>query len=112
MKQGLMLFFLLLSLLSGCSAGQQRDNYIEVSYELCGTNVKIYSVSDDGRLRVVCQDGGNFALSSAKSLKKMQDINLDYCDGQGLGKFSETTSRYLFQCKSGSLLSINKANEA
>ncbi|POF56469.1 hypothetical protein CRN58_24610, partial [Vibrio vulnificus] len=35
-------------------------------------------------------------------------INIDYCDGEGLGKFSETNSYYSFQCKSGSLLSISK----
>ncbi|GAM69963.1 hypothetical protein JCM19236_5261 [Vibrio sp. JCM 19236] len=38
----------------------------------------------------------------------MRDINIDYCSGEGLSKFSESRRYYTFKCKSGTQLSINK----
>jgi len=96
------------ALLTGCASNSQQDNFREASFELCNTEVDIYSVSDDGRVRIVCSDGSKFALDSEKTLDIMRDINIDYCDGEGLGKFSETRSYYSFKCKSGTLLSISK----
>ncbi|HAV6899792.1 TPA: hypothetical protein RQJ43_004733 [Vibrio vulnificus] len=97
------------ALLVGCvQQNTAQDNYREASFELCNTEVKLYSVSKDGRVRIVCADGAKFALNSEETLNVMRDINIDYCDGEGLGKFSETNSYYSFQCKSGSLLSISK----
>lgn len=37
------------ALLAGCSSNTQQDNYREASFELCNTEVNIYSVSDDGK---------------------------------------------------------------
>ncbi|MGD8112445.1 hypothetical protein [Vibrio sp. NTOU-M3] len=96
------------ALMAGCSSNTQQDNYREASFELCNTEVNIYSVSDDGRVRIVCADGSKFALTTEKTLEIMRDINIDYCDGEGLGKFNESRKYYQFQCKSGTLLSISK----
>jgi hypothetical protein len=93
---------------SGCSSNTQQDKFREASFQLCNTEVKIYSTSDDGRVRIVCADGARFALKSEKTLDIMRDINLDYCDGEGLGNFSETDDHYYFKCKSGTALGINK----
>ncbi|CAH8192059.1 MULTISPECIES: hypothetical protein [Vibrio] len=96
------------ALTAGCASNTQQDNYREASFELCNTEVSIYSVSDDGRVRIVCADGSKFALNSEKTLDTMRNINIEYCDGEGLGKFNESTKYYSFQCKSGTLLSIAK----
>lgn len=96
------------TLMVGCASNTQQDNYREASFELCNTEVNIYSVSDDGRVRIVCADGSKFALNSEKTLDTMRNINIEYCDGEGLGKFNESTKYYSFQCKSGTLLSIAK----
>lgn len=96
------------ALTTGCASNTQQDNYREASFELCNTEVSIYSVSDDGRVRIVCADGSKFALNSEKTLNTMRNINIEYCDGEGLGKFNESTKYYSFQCKSGTLLSIAK----
>lgn len=96
------------SLMAGCSSNTQQDNYLEASFELCNTEVDIYSVSDDGRVRIICSDGSKFALTSEKTLETMRDINIDYCDGEGLGKFNESSKYYSFKCKSGTLLNITK----
>ncbi|MGF1907971.1 hypothetical protein L4C38_00790 [Vibrio kasasachensis] len=96
------------TLLLGCSSPSQQDNYREASFELCNTEVDIYSVSDDGRVRILCSDGSKFALTQQNTLETMRDINIDYCDGEGLGKFSESSRYYSFKCKSGTLLSIYK----
>lgn len=93
---------------SGCASNTTQDNYREASFELCNTEVDIYSLSDDGRVRIVCADGAKFALQSESTLETMRDINIDYCDGEGLGKFSESSNYFLFKCKSGTLLSIAK----
>ncbi|MGF1695022.1 hypothetical protein L4D20_22035 [Vibrio kyushuensis] len=93
---------------AGCASNTKQDNFREASFELCNTEVDIYSVSDDGRVRIVCSDGSKFALTSEKTLEVMRDINIDYCDGEGLGKFNESRKYYSFQCKSGTLLSISK----
>jgi hypothetical protein len=94
--------------LTGCASNSTQDNYREASFELCNTEVKIYSLDDDGRVRIVCADGAKFALQSEQTLDVMRDINLDYCDGEGLGKFTESDKYYLFKCKSGATLSIAK----
>ncbi|WP_070968589.1 hypothetical protein [Vibrio sonorensis] len=95
-------------LAAGCASNTKQDNYREASFELCNTEVDIYSVSDDGRVRIVCSDGSKFALNSEETLETMRDINIDYCDGEGLGKFNESRKYYSFKCKSGTLLSISK----
>ncbi len=94
--------------LAGCSSNTKQDNYREASFELCNTEVDLYSVSDDGRVRIACADGSKFALNSEDTLATMRDINIDYCDGEGLGKFSESSKYYSFKCKSGTLLNISK----
>lgn len=93
---------------AGCASNTQQDNFREASFELCNTEVELYSVSDDGRVRIVCADGSKFALTSEATLETMRDINIDYCHGEGLGKFSESRKYYSFKCKSGTLLSISK----
>ncbi|MFV0576311.1 MAG: hypothetical protein ACK5NC_13000 [Vibrio sp.] len=94
--------------LAGCSSQSQEDNYMDASFELCNTEVKVYSTSDDGKVRIVCADGSKFALDNAKTLDTMRDLNANYCSGEGLGQFNETNKYYMFKCKSGSLISINK----
>ncbi|MCL9782812.1 hypothetical protein M9194_15370 [Vibrio sp. S4M6] len=96
------------ALLAGCASNTQQDNYREASFELCNTKVDVYSVSEDGRVRIICSDGSKFALKSEQTLVVMKDINVEYCDGEGLGKFNESRKYYTFSCKSGTLLSINK----
>lgn len=98
----------LAALTAGCASNTKQDNFREASFELCNTEVDIYSVSDDGRVRIVCSDGSKFALNSEETLETMRDINIDYCDGEGLGKFNESRKYYSFKCKSGTLLSISK----
>ncbi|MDA0146885.1 hypothetical protein [Vibrio sp. LaRot3] len=95
-------------ILTACSNSEQQDNFREASFELCNTEVDIYSVSDDGRVRILCSDGSKFALTTENTLETMRDINIDYCDGEGLGKFNESSKYYSFKCKSGTLLSIAK----
>ncbi|EKO3370069.1 hypothetical protein KW419_19230 [Vibrio fluvialis] len=108
MKKLSLLAMLAVAVASGCSSNTTQDNFREASFELCNTEVSIYSVSDDGKVRIVCADGAKFALQSENTLETMRQINIDYCDGEGLGKFSESSSYYLFKCKSGTLLSIAK----
>ncbi|OIQ25987.1 hypothetical protein [uncultured Vibrio sp.] len=103
-----LLALLIAAVTAGCSSNTKQDNFREASFELCNTEVDLYSVSDDGRVRIVCSDGSKFALTSEKTLDVMRDINIDYCDGEGLGKFNESRKYYSFRCKSGTLLSISK----
>lgn len=95
-------------ILAACSTTEQQDNFQEASFELCNSEVDIYSLSDDGRVRILCSDGSKFALNTENTLDTMRDINIDYCGGEGLGKFNESTRYYSFKCKSGTLLSIAK----
>lgn len=108
MKKLSLLAMMAVAIASGCASNTKQDNFREASFELCNTEVNIYSVSDDGKVRIVCADGSKFALQNESTLQTMRDINIDYCDGEGLGKFSESNSYYLFKCKSGTLLSIAK----
>ncbi len=106
-KLGLLGAFALI--LVGCSAkNTQQDNYLDASFELCNTEVQTYSVSDDGKVRIICADGSKFTMNSEETLEIMRDINIDYCTGEGLSKFNESRRYYSFQCKSGTMLSINK----
>lgn len=95
-------------LVTGCSSATKQDNFREASFELCNTEVDLYSVSDDERVRIVCSDGSKFALNSEATLETMREINFNYCDGEGLGKFSESNNYYSFKCKSGTLISLPK----
>ncbi len=107
MKKWTLLFSALL--LAGCAAKPtQQDNYHEASFELCNTKVELYSVSDDGRVRIICADGSKFGLQGEDTIRVMQNINFDYCDGAGLGHFNESSNRYRFKCKDGALMSVNK----
>ncbi|KII80433.1 hypothetical protein [Vibrio renipiscarius] len=94
--------------LTACSSAPKHAHYQEASFELCNAAVDIYSQSDDGRVRILCSDGSKFALNTESTLDTMRDINIDYCHGEGLGKFNESSSYYSFKCKSGTLLSIAK----
>ncbi|MDV7104781.1 hypothetical protein R3X26_10265 [Vibrio sp. TH_r3] len=106
-KISLLGFFSLI--LVGCSSqNTQQDNYLDASFELCNTEVSTYSVSDDGRVRIICADDSKFTMNSEETLEIMRDINIDYCTGEGLSKFNESNRYYSFQCKSGTTLSINK----
>ncbi|MFC1237345.1 hypothetical protein L3V77_13325 [Vibrio sp. DW001] len=106
-KLGLLSFLSLI--LVGCSTqNTQQDNYLDASFELCNTEVRTYSVSDDGRVRIICEDDSKFTMNSEATLEIMRDINIDYCTGEGLSKFNESRRYYSFQCKSGSTISINK----
>ncbi|MEL7293463.1 MAG: hypothetical protein AAGJ67_16275, partial [Pseudomonadota bacterium] len=87
---GLIALTTLVAVTAGCASNTEQDNFREASFELCNTEVDIYSVSDDGRVRIVCSDGSKFALTSEDTLETMRDINIDYCDGEGLGKFNES----------------------
>ncbi|MEK6214490.1 MAG: hypothetical protein N2B00_10405, partial [Vibrio fluvialis] len=87
MKKLSLLAMLAVAVASGCSSNTTQDNFREASFELCNTEVNIYSVSDDGKVRIVCADGAKFALQSENTLETMRQINIDYCDGEGLGKF-------------------------
>ncbi len=42
------------TLTAGCASNTQQDNFREASFELCNTEVDIYSVSHDERVRIVC----------------------------------------------------------
>ncbi len=106
-KLGLLAVFAA-TLMAGCASNTQQDNFREASFELCNTEVDIYSVSHDERVRIVCSDGSKFALNNEDTLEVMRDINIDYCDGEGLGKSNESRHYYSFKCKSGTLLSIRK----
>jgi hypothetical protein len=106
-KLGLIGFFSLI--LVGCAdQNTQQDNYLDASFELCNTEVRTYSVSDDGRVRIICADDSKFTMNSEETLEIMRDINIDYCTGEGLSKFNESRRYYSFQCKSGTTLSITK----
>lgn len=106
--KNVVLSILLAVLASGCASNTPADDYREASFELCNTDVDIYSHSDDGRIRIGCSDGSKFALNGEDTLEVMRDINIEYCDGSGLGKFNESRKYYSFKCKSGTLLSIKK----
>ncbi|WP_413283936.1 hypothetical protein [Vibrio sp. MA40-2] len=107
--QKISLLGLLSLILVGCSSqNTQQDNYLDASFELCNTEVSTYSVSDDGRVRIICADDSKFTMNSEATLEIMRDINIDYCTGEGLSKFNESRRYYSFQCKSGTTLSINK----
>lgn len=93
---------------AGCSSNSKTDNFREASFELCNTEVDVYSVSDDGKVRIVCSDGSKFALASEDTLETMREINIEYCDGAGLGKFTESNKYYMFKCKAGALISMAK----
>ena len=80
----------------------------EASFKLCNTEVELYSLSDYGRVRIVCTDRSKFVLTGEATLETMRDINIDYCHDGGLLEFSESRKYYLFKCKSGTLLSISK----
>lgn len=56
------------ALLAGCSSNTQQDNYREASFELCNTEVNIYSVSDDGQVRIVCADGAKLPETEKLSI--------------------------------------------
>ncbi|WP_165310575.1 hypothetical protein [Vibrio ziniensis] len=101
-------FVLVAAIAAGCSSNTQTDNYREASFELCNTEVDVYSVGDDGQVRIVCSDGSKFALASEDTLEVMREINIEYCDGEGLGKFTESNKYYMFKCKSGTLISMAK----
>ena len=88
-------------ILVACTSSTQQDNFRQASFELCNAEVDIYSLSDDGRVRILCSDGSKFALNNENTLTTMRDINIDYCDGEGLGKFNESAKYYSFRCKSG-----------
>jgi len=95
------------ALLAGCAQqNTAQDNYREASFELCNTEVKLYSVSKDGRVRIVCADGAKFALNSEETLNVMRDINIDYCDGEGSSQnlMRKQVDAYRFLVLSVSLL--------
>ena len=97
------------TVLSGCSSDNTvRDNFYDASFELCGTEVKVYSVDDDGQTRIVCADDSKFMLDGEETLKAMSEINMTYCTGEGLAQFNEADDRYFFKCKSGEKMSITK----
>ena len=60
---------LLVITLSGCSSPTQEDSYLDASFQLCNTEVKVFSTSDDGKVRIVCADGSKFAMDNAKDIR-------------------------------------------
>lgn len=56
----------------------------------------------------MCVDGVKFVLKIEKIFDIMCDINVDYCDGEGLGKFIESNKYYMFKCKFGIMISVSK----
>ncbi|MDO6542873.1 hypothetical protein [Photobacterium sanguinicancri] len=77
---------------------QQADDYVEASYALCGAKVKAFSKSDDGKIRVICQNDSYFVVKNQSTLAYMQELNGAYCHGKGFTVFSERKNYYTFTC--------------
>ncbi|CAH1534186.1 conserved hypothetical protein [Vibrio owensii] len=94
--------------ISGCATNSKIDYNQKLLFELCNTEVDNYFVSDNKRIYITCSDGSQFTSSNIGTLETMRNINIDYCEGEGLGQFSENHRYYSFKCKSGPPLSISK----
>ncbi|MGF1868438.1 hypothetical protein [Photobacterium indicum] len=106
----MILTLLAFTLLSGCSQSvdERADDYTDVSFALCGTNVKAFSQGDDGKIRLICDDESYFSLKNNQTLVQMQEINGAYCLGEGFSMFSERKNYYTFTCKSNKRFNIAK----
>ncbi|MGF1716156.1 hypothetical protein L4D08_14880, partial [Photobacterium chitinilyticum] len=58
----LLSIILLPLLLAGCSQSvdERADEYVDLSFTLCGAKVKTYSQGDDGKIRVICDNDSYF----------------------------------------------------
>ncbi|OAN18082.1 hypothetical protein A3K86_03970 [Photobacterium jeanii] len=100
----------LMLLLSACSKSvdQQADDYVEASYALCGAKVKAFSKSDDGKIRIICQNDSYFVVKNQGTLAYMQELNGAYCHGKGFAVFSERENYYTFTCADDKNFNIPK----
>ncbi|WP_246616419.1 hypothetical protein [Thaumasiovibrio subtropicus] len=96
--------------LVGCakSVDQRADEYLDVSYQLCAANVKAYSHSDDGKIRIICEDDSFFLVKDEKTLEMMHELNGAYCTGQGFKVFHDRKSYYTFTCSNERQFNIPK----
>lgn len=109
MKTVLSVIFAVL-VLSGCakSIDEKADDYIDVSFSLCGTKVKSFSQGDDGKIRVICDNDSYFVVKSEETLALMQELNGAYCRGQGFSVFTERKKYYTFTCANDKNFNIPK----
>ncbi|MGF1760758.1 hypothetical protein L4D76_23110 [Photobacterium sagamiensis] len=109
MKAILSVIFAVLAL-SGCSKSvdEQADDYVDVSFSLCGTKVKAYSQGDDGKIRVICDNDSYFLVKSEETLTYMQELNGAYCHGKGFSLFNERKNYYTFTCAGDKNFNIPK----
>lgn len=96
--------------LSGCAVNldTKASNFNEASFDLCTTEVQVYSESDDGRIRVICKDGAKFMIQSNEELETLRELNGLFCMTEGLSKYVSTNRSYNFQCAGGEKFSIAK----
>ncbi|CAG20467.1 MULTISPECIES: membrane lipoprotein lipid attachment site-containing protein [Photobacterium] len=99
-----------LFVLTGCSKSvdQQADDYVDVSYTLCGTKVKAFSQGDDGKIRVICENDSYFVVKNQDTLAYMHELNGAYCLGLGFAVFTERSNYYTFTCSNDKNFNIPK----
>jgi len=96
--------------LAGCSASidERANDFVDVSYSLCGAKVKAFSQSDDGKIRVVCENDSYFSVNNQQTLTVMNEINGAYCHGRGFSHFNERSDFYTFTCMNDKNFNIPK----
>ncbi|CAH0534720.1 hypothetical protein VST7929_02670 [Vibrio stylophorae] len=97
-------------LLAGCakSIDERADEYMDVSFELCGMKVQSYSHSDDGKIRILCENDSYFLVKDQDTLRYMQELNGAYCKGKGFAAFQERSNYFTFSCNGGANFNIPK----
>ncbi|ELR63791.1 hypothetical protein C942_03250 [Photobacterium marinum] len=102
---------IILSMLLGAcskSVDQRADEYVDVSFTLCGAKVKAFSQGDDGKIRVVCDNESYFLVKNEETLAYMHELNGAYCHGKGFRTFNERSSYYTFTCMDDKNFNIPK----
>ncbi|KLV05225.1 hypothetical protein ABT56_12670 [Photobacterium aquae] len=106
-----LLSILLLPLFAvGCSKSvdERADEYVEASFTLCGAKVQSYSLGDDGKIRIVCENDSYFLVKDQGTLAYMQELNGAYCQGKGFNAFHERKSYYTFICSGDKSFNVPK----
>ncbi|GAB3524556.1 MULTISPECIES: hypothetical protein [Photobacterium] len=106
----LLSIILLPLLLAGCSqtVDERADEYVDLSFTLCGAKVKTYSQGDDGKIRVICENDSYFLVKDKETLAYMNELNGAYCYGKGFSVFNERSNYYTFTCKDEKSFNIPK----
>ena len=96
--------------LTSCSKSvdEQADEYVDLSFTLCGAKVKAYSQGDDGKIRVVCENDSYFLVKDRETLAYMNELNGAYCYGKGFSVFNERSNYYTFTCMDDKSFNIPK----